>query len=157
VKGSYLLTLLIERPVADLPIGRLGRFSFAAGMYLYVGSALGSGGLAARIAHHRRRVKPHPHWHVDYLRAEARLTEAWLIGCGAPIECPLVHTLAALPGLTLPVPRFGASDSACVSHLLYAPARVRHQAITAAILETVAALGPQPPSVTIEIETFDEP
>jgi len=43
-------------------------FAIPRGVYLYVGSARGFGGLKARVARHLRAVKK-VHWHVDYLLA----------------------------------------------------------------------------------------
>ena len=59
--------LLIE--VADtvsVQVGRLGRFEFVAGDYVYTGSALRN--FEARIRRHLSAVKK-MHWHIDYLLA----------------------------------------------------------------------------------------
>jgi len=42
-KGSYALALRVDNMV-EVEIGRLGRAYFPAGFYLYLGSALGTGG-----------------------------------------------------------------------------------------------------------------
>ena len=52
MKGTYALVLQLERQ-EEIAIGKLGTFTFPAGYYLYVGSALGPGGLEARLARHR--------------------------------------------------------------------------------------------------------
>jgi Uri superfamily endonuclease len=156
LKGTYLLILHLDTDVAGLRVGRLGQFNFAAGYYLYIGSAFGSGGLEARLAYHRRRVKQHPHWHVDYLRECARLVEAWALGSEAPLECPLVRALEEIPELSVPVPRFGASDSACDSHLFYAPRRPSARALTGAVLAGAESLGRYGRQLTIDIHTYDE-
>jgi Uri superfamily endonuclease len=41
------------------------------GYYLYLGSALGLGGLRTRIAD-RQKPSLRPHWHFDYLRAHTQ-------------------------------------------------------------------------------------
>ena len=46
------------------------------GYYVYLGSALGPGGLRARIAHHQK-PSLRPHWHIDYLRAHTRIHGIW--------------------------------------------------------------------------------
>lgn len=46
------------------------------GFYVYLGSALGPGGLRGRPGH-RRRILKRPYWRVDYLRAYMRLGRAW--------------------------------------------------------------------------------
>jgi Uri superfamily endonuclease len=117
VKGGYVLVLALRRPIA-LPIGRLGAFHFPAGTYAYTGSALGSGGLAARLAHHRR-LNPSPHWHVDYLRPHTRLREIWSAASDERLECAWASTLLGLPGAQVIAPRFGASDCRCATHLVY--------------------------------------
>lgn len=121
--GSYILNLEVVTPIAPMPIGRFGRFGFAPGFYLYVGSAFGAGGLRARLAHHLRNPKPHLHWHVDYLRATATLHEAW-VAVGAPRrECIWCRQLAADERLYIPIPRFGARDTGCAAHLFFLPTR----------------------------------
>ena len=69
--GTYAL-LLEATAKQDVPIGKLGVLHMLPGIYVYVGSALGPGGLAARVERHAPREKT-LHWHIDYLRAETRL------------------------------------------------------------------------------------
>ncbi|MFN8566835.1 MAG: DUF123 domain-containing protein [Kouleothrix sp.] len=68
MKSIYLLILRLDADLADFAIGRLGCYCFTAGYYLYVGSAFGSGGITARLAHHQHRPKPLAATHIDYLR-----------------------------------------------------------------------------------------
>lgn len=121
-QGSYILILRLAAPLADLAVGRLGRFDFAAGYYLYVGSAFGPGGLPARLAHHQRAHKPRPHWHIDYLRPHAQLLEIWAAPGPERLECRWCNTLAAHPALSAPVRGFGSRDTGCVAHLFSTPA-----------------------------------
>lgn len=153
MKGSYLLVLQLGSPLTALQVGRLGRFDFAPGFYLYVGSAFGSGGLDARIAHHRRRHKPHPHWHVDYLRAHARLCEAWAVAAPLRLECVWCQALLVTPGVTVPVRGFGSRDTGCPAHLFYLPHAPRPSLLTGVILSAVDASTPE---LRIEIHSFDE-
>lgn len=99
-------------------VGRLGAIEFAPGWYAYAGSALGPGGLAGRLGHHLRPVRK-PHWHIDYLRASAEVTEIWM----AVGTCLREHKWAAVmgeePQAGLRMPGFGCSDCRCTSHLLY--------------------------------------
>lgn len=134
-KGIYLLILRLDAELTDFQIGRLGRFDCAAGYYLYVGSAFAAGGLAARLAHHQRPIKARPHWHVDYLRARARLVETWSVATSMRRECCWARGLAATPGLSIPMPGFGASDNGCISHLLYSPRRPALRALIETLLE----------------------
>ncbi|HRQ42256.1 MAG TPA: GIY-YIG nuclease family protein [Chloroflexota bacterium] len=115
--GSYLLLLHLEQ-AAWLPIGRLGRWNFDAGYYLYVGSALGPGGLAARLRHHLSPLR-RPFWHIDYLRDQAVVTAVWYRENPVRLEHTWATRMAQLPDATIPVPRFGASDCHCAAHLVY--------------------------------------
>ncbi|MBN2389345.1 MAG: DUF123 domain-containing protein [Anaerolineae bacterium] len=86
-------------------------------MYCYVGSAWGSGGLAARVWRHLRGGAVR-HWHIDYVRALATPVAVWL----APYdhcECAWAAYLLESQGARVIVPRCGASDCRCAAHLLY--------------------------------------
>jgi Uri superfamily endonuclease len=115
--GTYGLVLRLREP-ATLVVGRLGRFEFPAGTYVYCGSALG--GLRARVERHLRADKP-LRWHVDYLRPFAEVVDVWVRESPDRLECALAATLAARPGATVPVPGFGSSDCGCRSHLIHFP------------------------------------
>jgi sugar fermentation stimulation protein A len=111
------LLLRLEAPV-DLAVGRLGTFELRAGWYVYIGSALG--GLGARLRRHARRGKP-IHWHVDALREVAELVAVAVRVGPERLECAVAAAVAGLPAAALAVPRFGASDCRCVSHLVGFP------------------------------------
>ena len=115
--GTYALLIALERS-AETVIGRLGRFRFPAGFYLYVGSALGPGGLAGRLARHLRADK-RLHWHVDYvLHARSALVlEVWTKNDAVRRECDWARAAMRLAGASVVVPRFGASDCRCAAHL----------------------------------------
>lgn len=124
-RGTYLLHLWLAQPLAQLAIGRLGRFDLAPGHYYYVGSAFGPGGLAARLRRHSV-VEKRAHWHIDYLRPHLELREMWAAVAGERLECRWCAVLASLPELSRPIPHFGASDTGCGGHLFYATAAVTH-------------------------------
>ncbi|MGD2058244.1 MAG: GIY-YIG nuclease family protein, partial [Anaerolineales bacterium] len=115
-RGLYVLICAIDDPVT-LDIGRLGRLSFAAGSYAYVGSARGPGGLAARLNRHLRPPEQkQTHWHIDYLLARAQLQcAAWAVEPHSS-ECEWSDSLADL-GARWPR-RFGASDCRCEGHMI---------------------------------------
>jgi Uri superfamily endonuclease len=115
--GTYVLLLHLPAPV-ELTVGRLGTFDFPAGWYAYIGSAFGAGGLVGRLKHHLRPVE-RPHWHIDYLRQAAELVEIWLSPDTEPREQAWVDLMLAIPGATIIVEGFGASDSDRESHLVY--------------------------------------
>ncbi|MFN2167723.1 MAG: GIY-YIG nuclease family protein, partial [Anaerolineae bacterium] len=120
--GTYVLGLrLVES--RDIAIGRLGGFAFPAGWYLYVGSALGSGGLRARLARHLRRLGEgkRAHWHIDVLREHATWVGAWACASDQRLECTWTAALRCLPGAEVVAAGFGASDCGCPAHLLWVP------------------------------------
>ena len=132
MKGLYLLIMRLDADLTNLVVGRLGLCDFKAGYYLYVGSAFGPGGIAARLAHHERPIKARPTWHIDYLRPYTTLSEAWCVATSAHFEACWARQLAASPDISIPAPGFGASDSSFTSHLLYAGRRPpRHQIVDA--------------------------
>jgi len=113
--GTYALVLRLRRRTR-LPIGALGEHALPAGWYVYVGSARGPGGLAARVGRHWRGDGAR-HWHIDYLQPALRLTAVWWAPGAARRECAWARALQARPGATAPVPRCGASDCRCPAHL----------------------------------------
>lgn len=103
-----------------IQVGQLGRFHFNTGTYVYVGSAWGPGGLAARIGRHLRSLKK-CRWHIDYLRRHARIKEIW-VGCYRPnVEHLWAGIFADLTGGAVPAENFGSSDCRCSAHLFYLP------------------------------------
>src|SRR5512135_3121357 len=107
---TYQLVIRVARPV-ELAVGRLGRFTFPPGTYVYTGSARRN--LEARVARHLRGDKI-LRWHIDYLLAApgVSVTE---VRRSSVAECELNW---ATPGEIL-APGFGASDCrrGCGSHL----------------------------------------
>jgi len=112
MKGVYLLEILVGS-AKQIRIGALGRISFPAGSYFYVGSA--QNGLEQRLARHRRKRK-RKHWHIDYLLAtkDVRLTGCRVEIAGKSRECDLARSLR---DKCEPIPGFGSSDCRCDSHL----------------------------------------
>mgnify|MGYP005849803973 CR=1 FL=1 len=118
--GTYILVLRLDRPLT-LVVGRLGRAALTPGLFVYVGSARGPGGLRGRVARHLRTDKK-LHWHIDALTAVAAVERVWYSVASGRQECRWAQAIRALPGVTAPVPGFGASDCACGTHLLALPA-----------------------------------
>jgi Uri superfamily endonuclease len=115
--GTYALLLGARRHVG-LRVGALGEVRIAPGFLVYVGSARGPGGLRARLAHHVR-VATRPHWHLDYLRAEACVLGAWLCASPDPLEHGWARALERTRGAAIPAAGFGSSDCACPAHLFW--------------------------------------
>ena len=124
--GTYVLLLCGDEPTT-IQINRFGTISLKAGVYAYVGSARGPGGLRARVRRHMRPVKP-IHWHIDTLTALMPVTKVWFEASSERLECIWARALAGLHGISTPVPGFGSSDCACRSHLFAVPAGSIHTA-----------------------------
>jgi Uri superfamily endonuclease len=116
-KGVYAIVLRL-RDALLYSVGALGPHRLPQGWYVYVGSAHGPGGLAARLNRHNSGAK-RLHWHVDYLRAVADWTEAWTASRASEHECAWAQRLMNSTGASVPVPGFGASDCRCKSHLIH--------------------------------------
>jgi Uri superfamily endonuclease len=115
-KGIYCLVL--RNPGCTVTVGALGPVMFAAGWYIYVGSALGTGGLA-RLERHialAARCDKKPKWHIDYLLTSGNFTLRYAIAAvtAIPLECDLADAIGGES-----IPAFGCSDCACNSHLFF--------------------------------------
>ena len=113
--GIYIAIFRLDSP-RTIPVGRLGKVHFPAGVYYYVGSA--QRGLHARIDRHGRREKA-LRWHVDYLSTRAPMLGAILIPGRRQDECRLARRMAEI--FALAAPGFGSSDCTCRGHLFYSP------------------------------------
>jgi Uri superfamily endonuclease len=119
--GTYVLIFEL-RSSFRLSVGRLGLFNFPAGWYAYTGSALGPGGLPARIRHHLG-IATRPHWHMDYLRPRGYMREVWYGRGPYYDEHRWAACLRSMPRTVAVVPGFGSSDCRCETHLVYFSAR----------------------------------
>ncbi len=75
MKGAYILLIVIEKEV-NIEIGALGTIRFEKGHYCYVGSAVGPGGIEARVGRHLKKGKKLK-WHIDYLLEHEDIEEAY--------------------------------------------------------------------------------
>jgi Uri superfamily endonuclease len=109
---TYQLHILLGRS-QDIVVGRLGRFSFEKGHYLYTGSATRN--MRTRLLRHLSGHKT-LHWHIDYLLAadSAVITD---ISLASEPECVVNQSVKA----DIPVVGFGASDcrAGCGAHLRF--------------------------------------
>jgi len=112
LKGIYTLVIKLNKP-RTIIVGKLGRISFSARYYVYVGSAFN--GLEARIARHLRKEKK-LHWHLDYFLKKARVEEIFYSVTMKHKECAVALGLAKKLS---PIPNFGSSDCRCLSHLYF--------------------------------------
>jgi len=114
---SGIYQLLIYLPYKkDIEIGKLGRFQFKAGYYVYTGSAMN--GLESRIARHKRKQKRR-HWHIDYLLEYAEIIDIVTYPTIEKLECYFNNQILLKQNCQIPVKGFGSSDCNCITHLLY--------------------------------------
>ncbi len=88
------------------------------GYYAYVGSALGGGGLRARVGRHLAGAG-RTHWHIDHLRAHTDPVETWLRSGERRLEHSWAQAIRKMPAASVPMPGFGSSDCDCESHLFF--------------------------------------
>ena len=116
--GSYVLFLdLLETQIID--VSRFGPAVFPEGLYVYTGSAKGSGGLHARVSRHLRKSK-RKHWHIDWFRASAQIIGVYYRVGSGNYECAWSKSLSGHANAKIIVPGFGSSDckQGCKSHLI---------------------------------------
>lgn len=114
--GAYELFVELSGPLEMIFRGR--PLKLPAGRYVYCGSARGPGGMAARVARHRKREKS-VRWHIDRLTTVAPVVGAAEFPGGN--ECALVASWLGR-GAHAVVPGFGSSDCRhCTAHLLLLP------------------------------------
>ena len=132
--GTYALVLENARP-ARVAVGRLGSIDLRRGFYVYVGSALGQGGVRARVGRHlvpSRAV----HWHIDYLKRAAHILEVWYLLDPIRREHAWAEALGGLAGASIAMPGFGASDCRCAAHLFHFPSAPRLATFARALRRT---------------------
>ena len=119
--GCYCLVIALAKN-RTLRIGLQGSAEFAAGTYVYTGSAMN--GLAGRLTRHLTRRKT-LRWHIDYLLSspEARVHDILTYRPALGQECRRNQVVARLPGAQMIMRRFGASDcrGGCAAHLYFFP------------------------------------
>ena len=133
-RGSYVLLMHFPEE-QTIAVGSLSPFRFPRGHYAYVGSALG--GFRSRLNRHLRNEKK-LHWHIDYLLNYASLDAIITCETEERTECAIARTLARQFSS---VPRFGASDCRCRSHLFFSTDDMTPSVMSA--LETIG-LEPRP-------------
>lgn len=132
-KGVY--SLIFENRECKLEVGKKGEILFLPGFHVYVGSALGPGGLK-RVKRHidfSRNKDRNPRWHVDYLHLSPsfRLVSAVCAPTSSRLECVLAGRIGGDF-----VSGFGCTDCTCSSHLFY-----RNKSPFLEITEAFEALG----------------
>jgi Uri superfamily endonuclease len=119
--GYYALFIRVGKQLAiKVKSGRV--FRLKPGIYVYIGSARGPGGLRARIERHLRRNKK-KHWHIDYLTTNpdvevlTAVSLAYGEDTGVDVESGLSRHLA---GRYEGIEGFGSTDKPTdKTHLFY--------------------------------------
>ncbi len=106
------------------------RFDLDPGKYAYAGSALGPGGIEARVGRHLRRFAqigadnangepPVRHWHIDHIAPSMSLVTVVAAESEDRLECRLTRALKKVGAKA--VDGFGATDclEGCGGHLLH--------------------------------------
>ena len=129
--GTYALIMRADQVIA-VTVGGLGAVRLDRGWYAYIGSALGPGGVGARVGRHLAGGALR--WHLDYLRTHTRVAEVWYCFNQSRRESQWVATMTALPTSASVIDGFGASDSVHRSHLFYFPLRPSWKVFGTALL-----------------------
>lgn len=141
-KGTYALVLSLADEAFFNNVGPFGAIRLPGGYFVYVGSALGSGGVRGRIAHHMRFATK-PHWHLDYVRPAMFIEEAWCTYDPTRRECGWSRLVCeALNGVVL-LPGFGSEDcKLCPCHFYYFRQRPSWRTFAAAVQKRFPRHGP---------------
>jgi Uri superfamily endonuclease len=116
-KGSYLL-VLESVAQGSVRVGNHGVLEYRPGVYLYIGSAFGPGGLRARVSRHADRDKKQ-YWHIDYLRPCLKLRAVYFSTSFERLEDAWSEQIEAWPETLVPMEDFGATDRQRGTHLFY--------------------------------------
>jgi len=130
--GTYLVVLKNSQ-AKTIRIGKLAQLDIRKGYYVYIGSALGPGGVIARLRHHSK-ICTKPHWHLDYLRAETEFYQAYAQYSVERKECEWAAALAGSAVVSEPMKGFGSSDCQCGSHLFYSSSYAK-------VVRTISLIG----------------
>ncbi len=120
--GCYIVVLEVS---GEVPVeAKTIKVTVTRGVYVYIGSGGGPGGLRARILRHLKRRK-RIWWHIDRLTASSSVRVVGAVYCEAP-ECRSAGEASIAECLSgkgyIPVRRFGSTDDPrSESHLYRAP------------------------------------
>jgi sugar fermentation stimulation protein A len=127
--GIYFLLLRLDTAQRMRIGARSG--DFPQGYYIYIGSAQGM--LAQRIARHRRTHKKLK-WHIDFFLQYARVIAVRVLP-NAPKQREAQMAMALCCNAdSIPMRKFGASDSPAVSHLVGFQTRRRAEEVLRNVL-----------------------
>lgn len=119
MSGTYAIILRLKESLL-LNIGRK-EFDLSPGFYVYVGSALGPGGVDSRLRRHLLTFSVQntkKHWHIDSLLPHSTVFLPLYAQSPDRLECALVRSFKEMGFLV--IKGFGDSDckSGCGGHLI---------------------------------------
>lgn len=143
--GTY--ALLFRARAGRIEVGRLGEQVIEPGWYLYLGSAFGPGGVAARVGRHLREGHARgpgarPHWHVDRLHEIAEVHAVWFCHDRRRREHLWAREARRLDGASIPIDGFGSSDCDCRSHLIRYERRPSARALESRVMRRAPTHAP---------------
>jgi len=101
----------------DIRVGSLGVIRFSKGLYAYVGSGKGPGGIIARVLRHKSKSK-RLWWHIDYLTTNpyVRIVKVFTTNCSESLVAEVLSKHFSY------IPKIGSSDDLkAPSHLFRIP------------------------------------
>ncbi|MBA4191099.1 MAG: hypothetical protein C0467_24200 [Planctomycetaceae bacterium] len=119
VPGTYIVLFQPSQPTRQLAIGDLGTFDCPAGVYAYLGSAFGAGGVRKRTNRHLTRHS-NLRWNIDHLKPHCTPVAVWWTHDRDKREFEWAQILSSMPGASFPAKGFGAGDNRdAVAHLVH--------------------------------------
>ncbi len=115
--GLYVIALFLETRIC-IEIGILGVVCMEPGIYGYVGSARGRGGLRSRIARHIAKDKK-IRWHIDYLTSlrDVRILSIVYIRSKEDLEDVIANIIRSIDCWIPSIRGFGSTDKLSYTHL----------------------------------------
>ncbi len=140
-KGAYLLFFKLVKAYHG-KIGVLGEVNLSEGIYVYVGSGLGPGGVWSRIKRHLSQTKEKKHWHIDYLTTSNYFQPLKIIvvESNEPLEEVIAKILTSLGYYTIAYPKFGSTDKKSPTHLFKITDKVKVSKVSQVIDLTIRKL-----------------
>ncbi len=120
MKGAYSLIIELESAV-NIQVKSLGKVTFEAGTWVYIGSAMGEGStsLEKRIKRHFRSEKTN-FWHIDHLLdMDVKLLKAFWAQSPIHTECDIAQEIESRDEFQVGPRHFGSSDCrrGCSAHI----------------------------------------
>ncbi len=118
IKGAYLLFFKLNGDYSG-KIGVLGKVNLSEGVYVYVGSGLGPGGVWSRIKRHLSPIKTKKHWHIDYLTTSSLFQplKIAVVEGNESLEEVIAEILVGSGYYSIVHPKFGSTDKRSPTHL----------------------------------------